>query len=287
MQRMKQFSWLLAAAFVAAVLGLRAAAGPDSFRFVLLGDRTGEPVAGVYERIWREVAAEKPAFVLSVGDTIQGGNDATARQEWEQVWRILAPFRQLPLYLTPGNHDIWSPLSEQLFRKYSGHPPHYSFDYGEAHFTILDNSRSDQFSPEEWQFLRQDLEQHADQPLKLVVSHRPSWLLDAVLSNAASPLQQLAKRYGIRYIVAGHVHQMLEAGLDGVTYVSLPSAGGHLRLSARYEDGWFFGHTLVMVHGASVEFQVREAQPPLGQGRVTALDDWGPAGLRKSSAAAR
>jgi 3',5'-cyclic-AMP phosphodiesterase len=285
MHRMKHFSWFLAAAaFVVAALVLRAAPGPDSFRFVLLGDRTGETLADVYERIWREVAAEKPAFVLSIGDTIQGGNDATARLEWEQVWRILAPFRQLPLYLTPGNHDIWSPLSEQLFRKYTGHPPHYSFDYGEAHFTILDNSRSDQFSEEEWNFLRQDLHQHADQPLKFVVSHRPSWLLDAVFANTASPLQQLSKRYGVRYVVAGHIHQLLEAGLEGVTYVSLPSAGGHLRLSARYEDGWFFGHTLVSVHGAAVEFQVREVQPPFGQGRVTTLDDWGPAGLRKSSA---
>ena len=49
-----------------------------------------------------------PAFVLSVGDTIQGLNDAaTAEADWREWQRIRAPYERLPLYLTPGNHDIW------------------------------------------------------------------------------------------------------------------------------------------------------------------------------------
>src|SRR5690242_7902200 len=112
-------------------------AGFAQFPFVILGDRTGEAVPGVYEQVWREAAAENPAFVVSVGDTIQGLNDATAEREW----RILNSYKQFPLYLAPGNHDIWSAESERLFRKYASHAPHYSFDYHQAHFTILDNSR--------------------------------------------------------------------------------------------------------------------------------------------------
>ena len=41
----------------------------------------------------------------------------------------------------------------------------------------------------------------------------------------------MAKQYGVCCVIAGHVHQLIHADLDGVTYVSLPSAGGHLRLS--------------------------------------------------------
>jgi len=280
----KRAPFLIAAAsLLAAVIGLCGAPQPDSFHFVVLGDRTGEAVPGVYERIWREAAAEKPAFVLSVGDTIQGGNDATAALEWEAVERIWSPYREFRLYVTPGNHDIWSSRSEQLFRKYAGRAPHSSFDYGQVHFTILDNSRSEQLSPEELQFLKQDLAQHADQPVKFVVSHRPSWLLDAVLGNPAFPLHQLVKQYGVKYVLAGHIHQMLYAGLEGVSYVSLPSAGGHLRLSGRYEKGWLYAHMSVEVHGTNVEFQIHEIQPPLGQGRVTRLQDWGPAGLLQAA----
>ena len=264
---------------LALLVALTAPARPDTFRFVVLGDRTGETQAGVYEQAWREAAADNPALVIAVGDTIQGLSDATAERGWQAVERILTPYRRYPLYLAPGNHDIWSEKSERLFRKYSGHAPHYSFDYQQAHFTILDNSRSEDFSADELAFLEKDLQAHRAQPVKFIVSHRPSWLISAVLGNPNFALHRLAKKYGVRYVIAGHVHQMLHVDLDGVTYVSLASTGGHLRVSKKYEDGWFFGYTLVEVNGTGVTFQIKELKPPHGEGRVTKLEDWGMAGL--------
>src|SRR5436305_8166871 len=121
-------------------------AAPESFRFIGLGDRTGENQPGVYEDVWREAAHTNPAFVIGVGDSIEGLNDANAEAEWQRFNEAVAPWRRLPLYLAPGNHDIWSAASEKLFQKYAGHPPHYSFDYAQAHFTILDNSRTDELA---------------------------------------------------------------------------------------------------------------------------------------------
>ena len=163
----------LGGVLVAACLAV-CAAPADNFHFVLLGDRTGEAQPGVYERVWRELAAAQPAFVLSVGDTIQGLNDATAEAEWREARRIVEPYRRIPLYLVPGNHDIWSEASERLFRQYAGRAPHYSFDSGGAHFTVLDNSRSDAWPAGELAWLEGDLREHAAAPVKFVVSHRPS-----------------------------------------------------------------------------------------------------------------
>ncbi len=222
-------------------------AGPDTLRFVLLGDRTGEAQPGVFERVWKDIAAGSPAFVVSTGDTIQGLHDETAAEEWAEAKTLLAPWRRIPLFLAPGNHDVWSAASEKLYVEQSGHPLHYSFDRGPVHFTILDNSRSEQFSPAELAFLEQDLEAHAAQPVKFIVSHRPSWIFNALLRNVDFPLHQLARKYGVQFVVAGHVHQLLHYNLEGIEYISLPSAGGHLRASAKYEDGWFFGHTVVEV----------------------------------------
>jgi Icc protein len=260
---------------------------PDSFRFAILGDRTGEAQRGVYEQVWEEVAAESPAFVVSVGDTIQGMNDRSAEAEWHEAGRILQLFRRYPLYLAPGNHDIWSPASERLFRQYAAHPPHYSFDYGRAHFTILDNSRSEELPAQELVFLETDLKAHAGQPVKMIVMHRPSWIVDVALRNPNFALHQLARRYGVQYVVAGHVHQLLRLELEGVTYVSMASSGGRLRLSGLYQDGWFFGHALVEVHAKGIDFQIQEAGPPRGQGRMTKLTDWGMAGLVKRDQSAR
>ncbi|MFZ0592381.1 MAG: metallophosphoesterase, partial [Bryobacteraceae bacterium] len=199
--------------------------------------------------------------------------------EWQQVEKILDRHPSLPVYLAPGNHDIWSPLSERLFRKFARRAPHYGFDFQNLHVTVLDNSRTEQLSAAELEFLEQDLQAHERQPAKLVVCHRPSWLFPVLFKNPNSPLHQLAKRFGVRYLVAGHLHEMLHFELEGVTYLSMPSAGGHLRASGRYEDGWFFGHTLVEDDNDTLKFRIEEAKAPIGEGRITSEADWGAAGL--------
>jgi hypothetical protein len=75
---------------------VRSAAAPqlESFRFVILGDRTGDARPGVYEQVWQEAAAEDPAFVVTAGDTIEGLNDGTAQAEWQALERILEPYRR-------------------------------------------------------------------------------------------------------------------------------------------------------------------------------------------------
>jgi UDP-2,3-diacylglucosamine pyrophosphatase LpxH len=280
-------SWL--SALMAAALGV--AAEGDSFRFAILGDRTGGAQAGVYEQAWKEVAGEDPAFVVAVGDTIEGtdADEEIADSDWRKVSEVWKPYRRFALYLAPGNHDIWlgSPVSEQLFRKYSGHPPHYGFDYGDSHFTILDNSRSDELSTGEIAFLEQDLKAHAAARVKLVFMHRPSWIIPVALRNPEFPLHRLAKQYGVQYVVAGHVHQMLRFELEGITYISMASSGGHLRLSTTYEDGWFFGHARVRVTGREVDFQIEELKAPHGQGRITKATDWGMNGLVNKKASQR
>ena len=250
----------------------------QSFHFAILGDRTGEPQPGVYRQVWKEIAAEHPAFVLSVGDTIQGTRDTTAEAQWRELDQLLMPYGRYELYLAPGNHDVWSHTSERLFLRHA-RGLHYSFDYGGAHFTILDNSRTDAFSNEELNFLESDLKAHAAQPLKFVVSHRPSWLLNVAMQNPTFRLHQLARRYGVQYVIAGHLHRMLHVELDGVNYISMPSSGGHLRASEAYDSGWFFAHAQVEIKGKNVLFEIRETGPPHGQGRVTNLAAWGLTGL--------
>jgi 3',5'-cyclic-AMP phosphodiesterase len=262
----------------AAVVLAACAAEPSEFHFAILGDCTGEAVPGVYKEIWREIDLERPDFVVSVGDTIQGGNDRTVDAEWRKILALLAPYRRYRIFFAPGNHDVWSAASAHAYEKYTRHPLHYSFDYRQAHFTILDDSRSDKLPPEEFAYLQKDLELHKNQPLKFIVSHRPSWILNAVLGNPAFPLHQLAKRYGVKYVIAGHIHQMLRFEVEGVTYLSMPSSGGHLRLEKQYDKGWFFAHALVSVVDSSASFTIKEAAPPYGQSRVSKLSDWGAAG---------
>jgi UDP-2,3-diacylglucosamine pyrophosphatase LpxH len=263
------------------LLAFLAAAGaqdPGRFRFVILGDRTGETEPGVFLRALQEATRDNPAFLIGVGDTIQGQRDETAEMEWQEADHLLTPYRRYRLFLAPGNHDVWSESSAMLFQKYTGHPLQYGFDYGVAHFTILDNSRSDRFSAEQLSFLEEDLRSHAAQPLKFIVSHRPGWILNVMLGDPNFPLHQMAKKYGVKYVIAGHLHALIHGEIEGVTYLSMPSSGGHLR-TGKYEDGSFFGYASVEAGAQGARFRIGELSAPYGEGRETPLDDWGAAGL--------
>lgn len=262
----------------------RSSGQSNTFHFELLGDRTGEAQPGVFEEVLKEAASTKPAFILTVGDSIQGGKDSTAEAEWREFETRFSHYRAIPLFLTPGNHDVWSEASARLFVKHAHHPLHYSFDHDQAHFVILDNSRGTDgpkaaFPDGELDFLERDLAAHADQPVKFVVSHRPTWLVPVIFGNHELPFHQLMVKYGVKYVIAGHVHQMLHGEMDGVTYLDMASSGGHLRDTKTYDRGWFFGHTTVTVEGNHARFQIHELLPPLGRGRMTGPDSWSSAGL--------
>jgi Icc protein len=257
--------WIVACA-IAAAFGAWAASQPNNdFRFCILGDRTGDAQPGVYESVWRNIDSLHPDFVINVGDTIQGGNDATAQAEWDAVRSVWEHY-QYPFYFTPGNHDIWSPESRRIYERKTGRPAQYGFDYQRAHFTVLDNSQTEELSDDQMQFLARDFAAHKDCDPKFVVFHKPFWLVPVKFQSSQFPFHQLARKYGARYVISGHGHQFLRLFEDGIVYLEAGSSGGKLK-GAGFEQGWFFGHVLAHVMGVKVEMTVQEVDEPFGKSR--------------------
>jgi 3',5'-cyclic AMP phosphodiesterase CpdA len=251
--------YLLVAAL--AVVGLTAADSPkNDFRFSILGDRTGDAQSGIYERVWQEIDALHPDFVINVGDTIQGGGDATAASEWRSL-RPLWDRYHYPIYFTPGNHDIWSAASRVIYEEQTKHSAFYGFNYQNAHFTVLDNSETQDLSlnlsDQQMEFLASDLAQNQARDPKFVFFHKPFWLVPVKFQSSRFPFHQLIRKYGVRYVVSGHGHQYVRAVQDGVVYLEAPSSGGKLK-GEGVAQGWFFGHVLVTVKGTKVDMMVNQ-----------------------------
>lgn len=271
--------WLPAALVLVGATGLQAPREPvNDFHFSILGDRTGNAAPEIYGRIWREIDLLGPDFVINVGDTIQGGSDARAEADWQQVRPILARYKRYPLYLVAGNHDIWSEHSRRLFERESGRKAFYSFDYQNAHFTVLDNSETLALSDEQHEFLLRDLRAHRHRRPKFVFFHKPYWLVPLRLGSGQFRLHEIAREFGVDYVISGHTHNFSRLVRDGVTYLVVGSSGANL---ARYFSdpghfarGFFYHHVWVRVQGDKARFTVKELSGAGGQGRMFRAEDW-------------
>lgn len=251
----------------------------SGFRFAIIGDRTGTAAPQIHSRVWREVSLFGPDLAVTIGDTIQGGNDATAAAEWREMDAIWGPYRRFKTIMVPGNHDIWSKESKRLFEKEAGHPASHTYVHGGALFVILDNSLADELAPGQMAYLEQQLERHKDLHPKFVFYHRPSWLLPVRVGSRNFPVHSLAKKYAVDYVISGHGHQLVHLELDGVQYVEIGSSGGAidrgLKLGQGFKDGWFYHWMWVQVRDGKAEVTVKEVTGP---GRVFRLKDWTPTG---------
>jgi predicted phosphodiesterase len=255
------------------IAGRSASSEPNNFRFSILGDRTGDAEPQVYERVWQDIGLLHPDFVINVGDTIQGGNDPTAEAEWRAL-RPLWDRYKLPQFFTPGNHDIWSAISRKIYEKETGRPAFYGFNYQDAHFTVLDNSQTEDLTGQQMEFLHRDLEQNKERDPKFVLFHKPFWLLPVMFQSGQFPFHQLVKLYRVRYVVSGHGHQFVRAVQDGIVYIEAGSSGGKLK-GQGFARGWFFGQIFTSVKGPKVEMTVKEIDGPMGKGRSFPVEELG------------
>ena len=179
-----------------------------------------------------EVAALEPAFVVSTGDMVLEGNDATpeAVARWFGFYRTLTDRLGVTVYDTIGNNEIAGigrtdfPPSHPQYGRHDFHetlgPSHYSFDRGPFHFVALDTHRPapKPDRPERWRFDRmeadvrewadRDMAAHADRVL-VVLNHEPfhwdpAWPMARRLEAGAD--EGLFDAHGVDYVLSGHIH---------------------------------------------------------------------------------
>lgn len=261
-----------------AVFGLRAVQEPrNNFRFAILGDRTGGAQPQIYGRVWREVDLLHPDFVINVGDTIQGTEDETALSQWTELRPIWARYSHYPLYFTPGNHDVWSDFSRDLYEQESKRKSFYSFNYEDAHFTVLDTSTTRELTDEQLEFLEQDLQAHQERDPKFVFFHHPFWIR-TIDEGQEFRLHGLAKTYGVDYVVSGHGHIFVKRERDGIVYMEVGSSGGTMNggliRGQGFKDGRFYHWVWGDVRGSKVSLSVKEIDGPMGEGRMFRIEEW-------------
>lgn len=195
-------------------LSFTTASETDTFSFLYMGD-----VQAGYEqwgRMLHKVYATYPdlKFSLMGGDLVDNGDDP---DEWAQfLSQTVDVFDRIPLMPTLGNHDD---SKNTYYLKHFALPKNglshleerfYSFDYGNAHFVILDSNRMGNEGPlyeEASQWLKKDLSD-SQQKWKFAVFHHPPYPAHAGKEHSA--LQDkwvpILEENDVDMVFVGHQH---------------------------------------------------------------------------------
>ncbi|MBI5366291.1 MAG: metallophosphoesterase [Planctomycetes bacterium] len=193
------------------------------FRFVAYGDsRTS---LGMHRKVARDIGASDPAFILTVGDLVEDGNNYDL---WQQDF--FDPLRdvisRIPIFTTLGNHERHSNNYFNFFAL-PGNESWYSFDYGDAHFICLDSNSPYEAGTEQYRWLEADLAAAAAATWKFVWFHHPVFSSGqhGDTDRAKTLLVPLFERHHVDVVWNGHDHDYERNFKDGIYYVVTGGGG--------------------------------------------------------------
>jgi hypothetical protein len=217
-----------------------------NFTFFLCGDSRGGD--DVYLQILAAANAAPAAFLLSTGDLVP----LSAAKHWAHFAQLMTNCH-VSFFPDAGNHDVGGDHAKSFVQWTPTHQAHYSFDFGQLHFAMANDSLG--MSAEELAWLDADLSA-SRQPVKIVVHHLPAWNprgpLYGMYENQEAFLGILQK-HAVRYDFCGHDHGYQTGITNGTTLIISGGAGAPLYHPAN--QGGFNHYVEFTVAGTNLSFR--------------------------------
>jgi hypothetical protein len=205
-------------------------------KFFVYGDTRSHPENHdkVAEGMLNEIANDPgfQTFILSVGDLVYKGD---SESYWDSEFfdadytNIINMLAQFPYLSCRGNHEE----SGTLFKKYFPYPyvaSHYwSFDYGPAHFVIIDQYIDYSTGSTQYDWIDNDLAS-STKPWKFIDLHEPGWSAGGHSNEEAVQdyIQPLCEKYNVSIVFGGHNHYYARAEVNNVMHVTTGGGGAPL-----------------------------------------------------------
>jgi calcineurin-like phosphoesterase family protein len=204
-----------------------------AFEFVMYGDtRTRHDVhRSVIDAVLKYA---HPDFVMHVGDLVA---EATDNSLWPLFFDAEGELlRQAVIYPALGNHEH----NDQRYYDYMDARPYYSFDWGNAHFTVINSdignagataADRDAFWREQTNWLEQDLENSQKAGFRFVFAHHPP--MTAVRRRQGQNAHMIAlepmwEKYKVTAGFFGHDHNYQHYLKNGIHYFICGGGGAPL-----------------------------------------------------------
>jgi predicted phosphodiesterase len=208
--------------------------GPAAFQFVVYGDtRTRHEVhRKVVDAI---VKYSSPDFVLHTGDLVADGADSAQWPVFFDIEREL--LHKAAFFPSLGNHER---NNQQYYEFFNVATPYYSFDWGTAHFIVLNSDignvsaseiARNAYWTEQVRWLEEDLQKSQSADFRFVIAHQAP--LTAVARRQGenphmTALIPMFEKYKLTAGFFGHDHNYQHYLKNGVNYFTSGGGGAPL-----------------------------------------------------------
>ena len=196
---------------------------------------SGETI--LYEKAVDRINSLKPAFVVITGDFV---NDRSNQSQWDEFDRVTSKIdKSIPVWLSPGNHDIGMPPAkddlDKYIRKYGY--DRFSFRIRKSMFiglnTCLIKSGNNEQEQIQYGWLQEQLRWAKGARHKIIFGHYPFFIKSPdeaeTYSNIAFDLRQkylgLFNKYGVTVVYSGHLHNNAESFSDETEMIVTSAVG--------------------------------------------------------------
>jgi 3',5'-cyclic AMP phosphodiesterase CpdA len=221
-------------------------------------NKSFEKETELFEKAISKVNQLKPDFVVITGDLV---NVKDNRNQVAEFKRITAKIdSKIPVYYSPGNHDVGLPPTTQdidRFRSdYGG--DRFSFSHRKSTFiginSVIIKGNTQPQEEEQFQWLKKELSKAKKAEHILIFTHYPFFLSltdeREVYSNISPELRikyfNLFNEYKVDAVFAGHLHNNSEVKMGNTSMITTSSVGKPLGKEPS-------GMRIIMVYPDAVE----------------------------------
>tara|TARA_B100001109_G_scaffold248121_1_gene238612 strand:- start:919 stop:1788 length:870 start_codon:yes stop_codon:yes gene_type:complete len=203
------------------------------FNFVVVTDRTGGERKGVWEKGIEKINLMQPAFVVSVGDLINGYTKDLNKieNEWKEFNSFVKNL-EMPFFYVAGNHDYTNEVMENEWFKRFG-TDYYHFLYKNVLFICLNSEhgytalKNPDLGDEQVKYVEKILKKNTNVEWTMVFMHQPLWLSES--GKNWLKVENLLK--GRKHSVfTGHHHNYKLYERNNNDYFVLATMGGSSKL---------------------------------------------------------
>jgi 3',5'-cyclic AMP phosphodiesterase CpdA len=222
----------------------------SEFKILAIGDTQGFP--SLYESMLLDDVIKESSFILHLGDITPSGSDESLK-----MFHNITSNSKIPVYSTPGNHDIKESKSTRYYERFFGVSEYY-FKYLGFIFISL-NSSSGYFSEESFSLINSIQNEFPSSP-KILFTHiplfdpRPGKNHTLINSSQSTRMLSLLESINVKAVISGHIHFFNHTVLNEIHFIT--SGGGGAYLYEDPEEGGYYHFTEITVGTLSNDVSV-------------------------------